>query len=200
MHCAGLERGRGPSRLEKTHPRGTASPKFGSDWRVRAVRGLSEAGARRRDTRIGRGLTWDASAPYRERTEASASPDVRRRDPHAPIDELVGRRTRTVRQPRRAAIFRRVYAVVRAIPRGRVVSYGMVARALGMPRGARTVGWALRACPRDVPWHRVVNAQGKISWRPSGGHDKQRALLRREGVRFDRQGRIDWERFGWRRV
>jgi len=112
----------------------------------------------------------------------------------------VGRRTRTAHQPGRAAIFRRVYAVVRTIPRGRVVSYGMVARALGMPRGARTVGWALRACPRDVPWHRVVNAQGKISWRPSGGHDKQRALLRHEGVRFDRQGRIDLERFGWRRV
>ena len=100
----------------------------------------------------------------------------------------------------RAVIFRRVYALVRAIPPGRVVSYGMVARALGMPRGARTVGWALRACPRDVPWHRVVNAQGKISLRSSGGHDRQRALLRREGVRFDRQGRIDLERFAWRRV
>ena len=106
----------------------------------------------------------------------------------------------TAHRPRTAAIFPRVYALVRAIPRGRVVSYGMVARALGMPGGARTVGWALSACPRDVPWHRVVNAQGKISWRPSGGHDRQRALLRREGVRFDRQGRIDLERFAWRRV
>jgi methylated-DNA-protein-cysteine methyltransferase-like protein len=91
-----------------------------------------------------------------------------------------------------------VYALVRRIPRGRVASYGAIARALGMPRGARTVGWALGACGDDVPWHRVVNAQGGISWRPTGGHDRQRALLRREGVRFDRRGRIDLRKFGWR--
>ena len=70
-----------------------ASPKFDNGWGVTAVRGLSDAGVRRRDTRIGRGLTAHASAPARERTEASASADVRRRNPHAYIDELVGRRT-----------------------------------------------------------------------------------------------------------
>jgi len=94
--------------------------------------------------------------------------------------------------------FSRVYALVRRIPRGRVTSYGAIARALGDPRGARTVGWALRACPDDVPWHRVVNAQGKISWRPTGGYDLQRALLREEGVRVTRGGRIDLEEVGWR--
>ena len=98
------------------------------------------------------------------------------------------------------AIFDPVYALVRKIPRGRVVSYGMIARALGMTRGARTVGWALRACPQDIPWHRVVNAQGKISPRSSAGANRQRVLLQREGVRFDRAGRIDLERFGWRRL
>ncbi len=95
-------------------------------------------------------------------------------------------------------MFVQVYALVRRIPRGRVTSYGAVARALGLPRGARTVGWALRACPDDIPWHRVVNAQGKISWRPTGGAGLQRALLRREGVRFDHKGRIDLKKFGWR--
>ena len=94
--------------------------------------------------------------------------------------------------------FSRVYALVRRIPRGRLASYGAIARALGDPRAARTVGWALRACPDDVPWHRVVNAQGKISWRPTGGYQLQRALLREEGVRFTRGGRIDLEQFGWR--
>ena len=104
---------------------------------------------------------------------------------------------------RRAAapprIFARVYALVREIPRGRVASYGAIARALGIPRGARTVGWALAACGDDVPWHRVVNAQGKISWRPTGGYRLQRALLRQEGVRFAR-GRIDLRKFGWKRL
>lgn len=111
----------------------------------------------------------------------------------APPDALLIRGARN--KPR---LFSRVYDVVRRIPRGRVTSYGAIARALGMPRGARTVGWALSACPDDVPWHRVVNAQGKISWRPTGGYVLQRALLRREGVRFGRAGRIDFEKFGWK--
>ena len=98
----------------------------------------------------------------------------------------------------RSPFFNRVYDLVRRIPRGRIASYGAIARALGVPRGARTVGWALSACPDDVPWHRVVNAQGKISWRPTGGYVLQRALLRREGVRFSRAGRIDFEKFGWK--
>ncbi|HLW59730.1 MAG TPA: MGMT family protein [bacterium] len=94
--------------------------------------------------------------------------------------------------------FLRVYALVRRIPRGRVTSYGAIARALGAPRGARTVGWALRTSGPGVPWHRVVNAGGKISWRPTGGPRRQRMLLEREGVRFDREGRIDLDAFGWR--
>ena len=94
--------------------------------------------------------------------------------------------------------FARVYAVVRRIPRGKVTSYGSIARALGVPQGARTVGWALGACPDDIPWHRVVNVQGKISWRPTGGFKLQRTLLQREGVRFNRQGRINLAKFGWK--
>ena len=97
-----------------------------------------------------------------------------------------------------STFFARVYALVRRIPRGRVTSYGSIARALGAPRSARTVGWALRACPDDIPWQRVVNAQGKISWRPTGGDRHQRVLLQREGVRFNREGSIDLERFGWK--
>ena len=108
--------------------------------------------------------------------------------------------TPVLRGPGRSVFFRRVYGVVRRIPRGRITSYGAIARALGVPRGARTVGWALGTCPDDVPWHRVVNAQGKISWRPGEGYVLQRALLRREGVRFSRTGRIDFEKFGWKGV
>jgi methylated-DNA-protein-cysteine methyltransferase-like protein len=94
----------------------------------------------------------------------------------------------------------RVYHVVRAVPRGKVISYGGVAAILGQPRAARGVGNALFALPddSDVPWWRVINRNGEISNR-SSPHAPilQRKLLEAEGVRFDRQGRVDWHRFGW---
>ncbi len=86
----------------------------------------------------------------------------------------------------------RVYALVAQVPPGRVTTYGDVAAALGSPRVARQVGWALAACRDDeVPWHRVINARGTISFRG----DTPRAVLQRarlewEGVRFDEQGRV----------
>jgi len=93
--------------------------------------------------------------------------------------------------------FARVYALVRKTPRGRVVTYGQVARALGAPGAARTVGWAMRVCPDQVPWHRVVNARGEISLRPATGYHEQRVRLKAEGVRFDRAGRIDLNKYGF---
>ena len=66
-----------------------------------------------------------------------------------------------------AGNYRRIYAVVRRIPRGRVASYGQVARLAGLPGHARQVGYAMHALPAGttVPWHRVVNAQGAVSRR-----------------------------------
>lgn len=95
----------------------------------------------------------------------------------------------------------RIHAVVRRIPRGRVASYGQVARVAGLASHARLVGYAMAALPdgTSVPWHRVVNAQGRVSPRATRGADSlQRVLLEREGVRFDASGRIDLVRFGWR--
>jgi methylated-DNA-protein-cysteine methyltransferase-like protein len=94
----------------------------------------------------------------------------------------------------------RAYAVIRAIPYGRAVSYGGVAAILGAPRAARAVGRALFELPEgsDVPWWRVVNRNGEISIKGTlHGPALQRALLRSEGVKFDRRGRIDWRKFGW---
>ena len=97
--------------------------------------------------------------------------------------------------------FARVYAAVRAIPRGRVATYGQVAAMVGVPRGARAVGWALRALDAAqaarVPWHRVVNAAGAISPRPGVSPRVQRQRLRSEGVRF-RRGHVDLGRHGLR--
>lgn len=92
----------------------------------------------------------------------------------------------------------KVFAVVRKVPRGRVVTYGQVAQMLGSRRVARQVGFALAAVePRHrVPWHRVINAQGRISG-DAERVTRQRALLEREGVHFDATGRIDLRRFSW---
>jgi len=90
--------------------------------------------------------------------------------------------------------------VVARIPKGRVATYGQIAGLAGLPRRARLVGRALRTVPEgvDVPWHRVVNAQGKISPRGDalGHEDLQAALLRREGVRFTGTT-IPLARFRW---
>jgi methylated-DNA-protein-cysteine methyltransferase-like protein len=96
--------------------------------------------------------------------------------------------------------FPRVYAIVRKIPHGKVATYGQIARALGAPGAARTVGWAMRACPPNVPWHRVVNARGEISLRPTTGYPEQRARLQAEGIRFNSAGKIDLLKYGWNRI
>lgn len=90
-----------------------------------------------------------------------------------------------------------VYRLVRRVPRGRVITYGGVARALGRPGAARAVGHAMRRCPPGVPWHRVVNARGGISPRGSGsGMLTQRLRLEAEGVRL-RRGRVPLDRHAW---
>ena len=100
---------------------------------------------------------------------------------------------------RPASSYERIYAVVRRIPKGRVATYGQIARVAGLPGHARQVGYALAALSSAtaVPWQRVVNAAGAISLRSSTGGTTQRILLEREGVAFDAAGRIDLRRFGW---
>ena len=91
--------------------------------------------------------------------------------------------------------FDEVYKVVEQIPYGKVASYGQIACILGYPRSARTVGWAMRRCPEDLPWQRVVMADGSVS----GGMfaDIRKALLLSEGVKFISNERVDMESFQW---
>ena len=96
-------------------------------------------------------------------------------------------------------VYQRFYALVDSIPEGRVATYGQIAREAGLPRHSRHVGHALRALPAGskLPWYRVVNSKGEISPRPSACYPKQKTLLRAEGVRMDRRGRIDLRKYGW---
>ncbi len=92
--------------------------------------------------------------------------------------------------------YRRVWDVVSGIPHGCVLNYGEIARLAGLPGRARMVGRALGLAPRSMqlPWHRVVNAQGRISFKPGGAkYRRQRELLEAEGVKFDGEI-IDLER------
>jgi len=98
--------------------------------------------------------------------------------------------------------YQRIYAAVRRIPRGRVSTYGTIARVAGLAGQARQVGYALSALPTgtSVPWHRVINAQGRLSLErsASGAGITQRLRLVREGVVVDAGGRVSLEKFGWR--
>ena len=95
----------------------------------------------------------------------------------------------------------RICAVVRRIPLGWVATYGQVAAMAGMPRRARLVGRVLQHLgpTTEIPWHRVVNAKGEVSYSLSrnGGDIVQRALLEKEGIRFDKGNRLDLERCRW---
>jgi methylated-DNA-protein-cysteine methyltransferase-like protein len=93
-----------------------------------------------------------------------------------------------------SAVFARVYALVRKIPRGRVATYGQLSQLLDERLSALAVGWAMRAAPDGLPWHRVVNARGGLSTQLG----VQRALLEAEGVVFDEDGKIDLPSCQWR--
>ncbi len=91
-----------------------------------------------------------------------------------------------------------VHRVVRKIPKGRVMTYGQIATILGAPRAARAVGYAMRACPDEIPWQRVINRKGQISARSQVERPIiQKMLLESEGVRFDDSGTCDLERLRW---
>ena len=104
------------------------------------------------------------------------------------------------RAPDVSDAYARIYAAVCAIPRGQVSTYGDVARHAGLPGRARQVGYALHALKEDqeVPWQRVINAQGRVSLGGQVGLDRlQQQMLEAEGVEFDAGGRVDLARFRW---
>lgn len=96
--------------------------------------------------------------------------------------------------------YERIYTIVRAIPFGRVATYGQVARLAGNPRWARVVGYALHVNPdpEGIPCYRVVDRMGHTAAAFAfGGSDVQRAILEAEGVRFLPDGRVDLTLCQW---
>jgi methylated-DNA-protein-cysteine methyltransferase related protein len=100
-----------------------------------------------------------------------------------------------------------VWEIVNRVPVGKVTTYGYVASLIPLPAdvgadeykaaSARWVGAAMANCPDEVPWQRVINAQGKISERRGGGSLRQRQLLEEEGVVFDDKDRVDLKKYSW---
>jgi methylated-DNA-protein-cysteine methyltransferase-like protein len=89
--------------------------------------------------------------------------------------------------------------VILRIPRGKVATYGQVARLAGYPRGARLVAWTLNSHRKrpDLPWYRIINVRGGISLPRGGGYELQKEMLTAEGVVFGPGDLIDLSRFQW---
>ncbi len=101
-----------------------------------------------------------------------------------------------------SSTYDKIYAVVRQIPKGKVATYGQVAKLANLPGQARLVGYALFRVDgkfSDLPWHRVINAKGEISesiFRDGCDH-VQRTLLKEEGIPFSPKNKVDLQKYRW---
>ncbi len=119
-------------------------------------------------------------------------PSTEQRDDSTPIDAIA--------KDERPRFVDRVHDVVRQIPYGRVTTYGRIAHAVGAPRSARMVGWAMHNSPDDVSEiaHRVVNRIGELTGGWSWGHpDVMKALLEEEGITFVDEYQVDLSKHVW---
>ena len=93
----------------------------------------------------------------------------------------------------------KVKDIIKKVPEGKVASYGQIAVLAGNHRAARQVAWVLHSSSRKdkLPWHRVVNSEGRISLRPNYGYEIQKELLKKEGIKFDENDRIDFKNYLW---
>lgn len=109
--------------------------------------------------------------------------------------------TTTRPRPPKEGPLERITAVIAKIPRGRVMTYGEVAAVAGYPRAPRLTVYALNQGGASLPWHRVLGRQGArfahVSIKEPRSAQLQRRLLIKEGVRFDEEGRVLLERYGW---
>ena len=120
---------------------------------------------------------------------------------HGMQKKLKGRSPTRSGHSQNEGLYPRIWDIVEKVPRGKVATYGQIARLAGLERNARMTGYALNALPPGipVPWHRIINARGMISF-PNGSASAatQRRLLEEEGILF-MKGRVNFERYGWRK-
>ncbi|TAD74143.1 MAG: methyltransferase [Oscillatoriales cyanobacterium] len=100
------------------------------------------------------------------------------------------------------SVYQQIYEVVKQIPPGKVATYGQIATLANLAGKARLVGYALARVPGndpEIPWQRVINAKGEISYSPfrEGNDYLQRSLLEREGVEFTAGDRVNLQRYRW---
>jgi len=97
---------------------------------------------------------------------------------------------------------KQVMSFIKKVPKGKVATYGQIAKLAGKPQGSRGVAWILNSSSEahDLPWHRIINSKGQISFpKASSSYRKQKALLEKEGVQFDKSGQIDMKVFQWKK-
>ena len=156
----------------------------------------------RNDLECGRCIFWhtDEETTMSTRLVDTKARNTARSSARNSARKKARRRKRPAARP--DSIRERIYAQVRKVPRGKVATYGQIALLAGLEGQARQVGYAMAAVPSTsaVPWHRVINAQGRVSMRSEGpgGMIIQQQLLEREGVVFDEGGRVALARFRWK--
>ena len=93
----------------------------------------------------------------------------------------------------------RVIKIIQSIPSGKVSTYGAIARLAGSPRGARQVSWALHSMTEkyNLPWHRVINSQGKLVLKSDASSETQKLLLEKEGIEVMANFKVDLKKFLW---
>lgn len=97
-----------------------------------------------------------------------------------------------------STLMMQLFALVEACPVGRVTTYGWLGKALGYPKGARMIGWMMRATPDEVPAQRVINSKGELTGSKAFGQiGRMRKLLEDEGIIFSENGTVNMKRYGW---
>ena len=89
--------------------------------------------------------------------------------------------------------------LIQNIPKGKIFTYGRIAKLAGNPNGARQVSWLLHSSTskHNLPWHRVINSQGKIALKSQNGQEHQKILLEKEGVEIGPTNKIDLKKYLW---
>jgi methylated-DNA-protein-cysteine methyltransferase-like protein len=94
---------------------------------------------------------------------------------------------------------KRIIRIIQNIPKGKVLTYGLIAKLAGRPRAARQVSWILHSSSRkyNLPWHRVINSKGKIAMKSIEDCEYQKTLLEQEGIKVMKGYRVDLKTYQW---